>query len=119
MARQTHTVVQCLGPYPTPLALAAATQKTAVAADATNYEQVQLTGKEVVIIRNSGASARSITFSSVADAYNRTGDVTDSLAAGATGVYGPFPVAGFQQSDGKLYFQCAHAECLIVVARLP
>lgn len=119
MARTTHTVVQCLGPYPNPLALAAATQKTAVAADATNKEQVALTGKEMVIIRNSGATGRLITFTSTADDKGRTGDLTDTLAAGATGIYGPFPVTGFQQTDGKLYFECAHAECLIVVARLP
>ncbi|HXT31374.1 MAG TPA: hypothetical protein VN716_18880 [Vicinamibacterales bacterium] len=119
MGRTTHTPVQKLGPYPRPLALAAASQKVAVAADATNREQVKLTGKETVHIYNSGATPRAIVFTSVADAQGRTGDLTDTIAAGATGVYGTFPVAGFQQADGNLYFECAHAECLIIVTRDP
>lgn len=119
MARQTHTVVQLLGPYPNPLAVAAATQKTAVAGDAVNFEQVRLTGKEVVHIRNSGATGRVVTFTSVADEKGRTGDVSDTIAAGKDAYYGPFAVAGWQQSDGMLYFAVAHAECLIVVERLP
>src|SRR4051812_29495309 len=107
MARTTHTPVQKLGPYPRPLAMAAASQRAEVAADAMAHEQVKLTGKETILIRNSGATPRAITITSVADSFGRTGDITDTIAAGATGVYGPIPVAGFQQADGNVYFECA------------
>lgn len=119
MARQVHTPIQLLGPFPVPLALAAVTQKTAVAGIAADKEEVQLTGKEIVHIRNSGATGRLVTFTSAADAQGRTGDVSDTIAAGKDAFYGPFSINGWQQSGGKLHFEVAHAECLITVLRLP
>lgn len=119
MARQTHTPVQLLGGFPSPLALAGATAKTPVAADASNKEQVVLTGKEMVKMTNTGATPRAVTFTSVADAQGRTGDLTDTIAPDKDAYYGPFPMSGWMQSDGKLYFEAAHADVTVVVIRLP
>lgn len=113
MARVTHTAVASTGQYPTaPYTL------TATAADATNFEEVAHTGQEVIIFRNSGASTRNITVTSVADNHNRTGNVTFTLAAGAIKAIGPLGIDGWRQTDGKLYFQADHAEVLISVIRV-
>lgn len=113
MARQTHTAVTSTGKYPTaPVTL------TATAADATNFEETAHTGREVIIFRNSGASSRNITITSVADNRNRSGDVTFALAAGAIKAIGPLGIEGWRQSNGMLYFQANHAEVLISVLRV-
>lgn len=92
---------------------------TFTAANVTDKEQFPLTGKEIVIARNSGASSRTITITSVA--FNgRVGHITaESIAAGAVRVYGPFNVNGWQQTDGNLYLEANHAEVLFAVIALP
>lgn len=92
---------------------------TVTAADITDKNQFRLTGKEILIARNSGASARTVTITSVA-VNGRTGDITaDSIAPGATHVYGPFDLNGWQQTDGYLYFEANNAEVLFTVIELP
>lgn len=92
---------------------------TVTAADATNKEQFALTGKEIIIARNSGAGARTVTITSVA-VNGRTGHITaDSIAAGATHVYGPFNPNGWKQTDGMIYFEAEHAEVLYTVIVVP
>ena len=93
---------------------------TFTAADVANKEQFALTGKEIVVARNSGASARTVTINSVA-INGRTGDITaDSIAAGATHVYGPFnPDGGWAQTDGTLHLEADNAEVLFAVFVLP
>lgn len=97
----------------------AGTLVTFTAANPTDKEQFPLTGKEIVIARNSGASSRTITITSVA--YNgRTGNITaESIAAGAVRVFGPFDINGWRQTDGNLYLEANHAEVLFAVLTLP
>jgi hypothetical protein len=113
MARVSHTAATTSGKYPT-----APTTVTATAADTTNKEQTELTGREIIIFRNSGASTRNVTITSTADDKNRTGDVTFSLAAGAIKFIGPLGLEGWRQSSGVLYFEADHAEVLISVLRV-
>lgn len=113
MARQTITAVAGTGQYPT-----APATLTATAADASNFEETAHTGREVIIFRNSGATTRNITITSVADNHNRTGDVTFTLATGAIKAVGPLGIEGWRQSNGMLYFQADHAEVLITVIRI-
>lgn len=92
---------------------------TVTAADAANDNQCTHTGKEIIIARNSGAGARTVTITSVA-LNGRLGNITaDSIAAGATHVYGPFAVEGWRQTDGYLYFEGEHAEVLFTVLVIP
>lgn len=92
---------------------------TFTAANVTDKEEFALTGKEIVIARNSGASARTVTIESVA-VNGREGDITaDSIAAGATHVYGPFEIQGWRQADGNLYLEANNAEVLFAVLVLP
>lgn len=90
------------------------------AADTSNMNSTPCTGKELLHVRNSGASPYTVTVTSVADALGRTKDIAaDSIAAGASAIYGPFPVDGWKQSDGSLYFQGSNAALLFTVIRLP
>jgi hypothetical protein len=90
------------------------------AADAANFEQVTLTGTEIVIAHNTGGSPYTVTITSIADAMGRTGDIaTYSLAASDYAVFGPFKLEGWQQADGKLYFAASNASVVFGVVKLP
>lgn len=79
------------------------------AADTTNFEEVVLTGNEMLLVWNSGASPYTVTINTTADEKGRVGDITAySLAAGEHALIGPIPVQGFAQSNGKLYFQASN-----------
>lgn len=93
---------------------------TALAADTTNKQQTTLTGNEIIIARNSGATSHTVTITSTPDrSSGRSGDITgDSLAAGVTKMYGPFPLDGWRQTNGKIYFEANHVEILFSVIEL-
>lgn len=120
MARQTLTAKT-----PVDLKLGAlsanAADFTLTAADATNKEEVVHTGREILIAFNSGAGARTVTVTSVADDLGRTLDVPNaySIGAGEYAVFGPYPVKGWRQTNGKLYFEAEHAEVKWAVITIP
>lgn len=115
MARQTLTAAQANGPWPV---LADAVTVAMTAANATDKEQTALTGRELLIARNSGATPRVCTITSVAHPETkRTGDIVETVPAGEARLFGPFAVDGFRQSDGMLYFEAAHAEIVWMVIR--
>lgn len=122
MARQTLTalsVASSVAGYPS-TGVALGTPASFTAADASNKEQVVHTGKEVLLVFNSGAGARTVTVSSSPDFSGRSGDITAySIAAGALAWIGPFDPSGWRQSDGKLYFEASHAEVKYKVIQLP
>lgn len=97
------------------------------AGDASNNNDVVLTGREIVLVRNtSTGNARTVTVPSVACPHGRTGDITaESLALSAdfanqiVHVLPLFKTDGWRQSDGKLYINPSHAELVIAVLRLP
>lgn len=110
MARQTLTAV-------TPASiLAGAISANAldvawVAADATNKEEVVLTGNEILLVWNTHATnPYTFTINTTADDHGRTQDVGPySLAAGEFACFGFIPVKGFAQTNGKLYFEAENA----------
>lgn len=81
------------------------------AADTTNFEQVSLTDKDVLLVWNSHASTGyTYTVNSVADEYGRTGDMTTiAIAAGVFHVIGNGMAAGWLQTTGKLNLQASNA----------
>lgn len=114
MPRQSLNKSAAPGAYPT-----AALPVTMTAADSVNGSQFALTGREVVVIQNAGASTRTYTVSSVADPYGRSADITSaSIAAGAILVLGPLALSGWQQIDGNLYLSASHAEVKIGIIQL-
>ncbi len=120
MARVDHAAQQGLGAYPTLPIAANGADLVEVAADATNKESTDIiNGKTFVIAHNTGVGARTVTFTSVVDAQNRTGDITAySIGAGEIAIFGPFHKNGWGQSGGdagKLFFEASHAEVLFSV----
>ena len=82
-----------------------------VSCDATNKEEVTLSGGDFLILWNSGATPRTVTINTTADASGRVGDITAySIGAGEHAMFGPFPVLGFAQTNGKLNFEGSHAD---------
>ena len=109
MARQTLSKQTPKGPYPALPVSANALDLAFTAADATNKEQFVPGNDTLVIVKNEGAVARTVTFTSKVDEKNRTGDVTAySLGAGELAMF-RFKKAGWMQSDGKIYMEAEHA----------
>ena len=82
--------------------------------------QFTATGNDLVIAHNTGATPHNITINSVADPYNRSGDITsESIAAGAIKIFGPYKTLGWQQSDGKIYLSADSDEVEFGVVALP
>jgi hypothetical protein len=83
------------------------------ACDASNGNASPLQGGEFLLVRNSGASARVFSITSVADPFGRSGDISETIQAGETRLYGPFLISGWRQNDGSIYYSGAHAELLV------
>lgn len=106
MARQTLT--KTTSPTPNP---SAGVVVTMTAANTTDKEQFTLTGRELLLVQNTGASSATYTVTSVADPYGRTGDITaNAIAAGAIEVLGPFGLPGWQQTNGYLYLEASSTD---------
>ncbi len=85
-----------------------------------NGDEVVSSGKDLFYVRNTQAGTQTITFTSVDDPFNRQEDITAyELLTGEEAIFGPFPVEGWRQTDGKLYFETSHADVLVAVFALP
>jgi hypothetical protein len=88
-------------------------------ADTVNDNRVQMTGREIVLARNTGAGAATVTINSVA-LNGRVGDITaDSIAAGAMHCYQLFPMDGWRQTDGYLYLEASSTDIEFAVLVVP
>lgn len=113
-------IINPLGSYPALPITALAADFVYTAADAVNGNSFVSTGRELVLVNNSGGSAYTVTFSSVADSVNRTGDIaTYSVGAGLFSVFGPFAQNGWKQSDGTVLVTASNAAIKFAVIRLP
>lgn len=115
MARTSLTAISAPGGNAT-----TGTAFSYTAADVANGNSFKSTGKEIVVAKNTdGAVAHTVTISSTADPYGRTGDVSQSIAANGIYVFGPFPTTGWIQSDGKIYLSGDNAALEFQVITLP
>ncbi len=119
MPRLTLTPVTPKGSYPSlPLTPDSADVVFAVASTYTDGEGWVNTGREILLVKNGGASPYTVTISSVAY-LGRTGDITTySLAAGDIAVFGPFDPKGWNQADGMVYVVGSNASVTFAVIRL-
>lgn len=119
MARSDLTKMTALGPYGTYGAGLA--ELTMDAADVSNKNQFVASSRDLVIVRNSGGSAYTVTITSSADpTFRRTGDIeTYSIPAGEVHVFGPFVRPGWLQADGYVYLEASNASILFGVIALP
>lgn len=119
MARTTLTRTSPLGPYPSLQPAANALDVTLAAADTANQNRALLDGPVLVVAHNSGATAHTITITSMADAKNRTGDISAySIGAGKVACFKIDQYEGWKQTDGYLYLEANHAEVLLGIIRL-
>ena len=106
------------GAYPT-LPIGANTRDLAMQAgqtsgDGGNYTVI-VQDKTIVIVQNTDVGAQTVTFSSVADALNRTGDITAySIGAGEIALFGPFKLVGWT-NGGQLWLHVSDATVKIAV----
>jgi hypothetical protein len=94
---------------------------TMAAADAGLGNYFVAGGKDLLIARNSGAGDRHVTVTSGVDEFNRTGTITsETIAAGAVRVFGPFPAEGWVQAGTRNVLVTAdNAEVFLGVVSLP
>jgi hypothetical protein len=120
MARLVITPAVPKGSYPTlPITADTADITFVVAGTYTDGEGWANTGREILIVYNSGASPYTFTVSSV-PYLGRSGDITAySLAAGEFAVVGPFDPKGWNQSDGQVYVVGSNASVKFCVIQLP
>lgn len=120
MARTTITAQAPLGAYPVlPISAAGADMIFTATDDPLDRQTPLISGKTLVFAYNSGASARTITFTSAEDTFHRKGDITAySVAAGKVAMFGPFSSGGWATS-GQLYIDISNAELRLAVITLP
>lgn len=118
MARTSITKSTLQGPYPTLPVTANLLDVTFEAADVANKNQFAGAGDDILLAWNTGVSAYTVTFTSVADDKKRTGDVTTySIGAGEIAAF-RFKDAGWKQSDGKIYAEAENAAVKFAVVAL-
>lgn len=120
MPRLTIAAQTLPGAYPVlPLGAGSVTLTLTGTTDQTDRETPLVDAKTVVVAYNSDTGAHTVTFTSAADSYNRTGDITAySLAAKDIAMFGPFRSAGWA-TDGKLQIDVSDAKVQLAVMTLP
>lgn len=93
------------------------------ALDGTDGGQFTATGRELILVRNTNAAARTVAVPSTASARlgGRAGasnDQSASLAQNDYRVYGPLPLDGWVQSDGRIYINVSGVGVEAAVIRL-
>lgn len=121
MARTPIGTQAPLGAYPaTPLAADTA-DLTFTAGDDVEGMSFAPTGHDLLIVRNVGAGAETLTIKSHASAGSRRrlGDIADySVGAGEIAMFGPLKVDGWVQSDGLVHVDVSAADVELVIIRL-
>lgn len=93
---------------------------TLVAADVVNKNRAAYgtATRLLVLARNTDGGAQTVTFTSVADGLNRTGDITAySIGAGEFAAF-VFERNGWRQADGNLYFEASNVAVTFAVIPL-
>lgn len=108
------------GAYPALPPAANSRDLTFVAGDVVNGNDATIVeNKTFVVARNINVGAKTITFTSVADTLNRTGDITAySIGPAELAVFGPFKAVGWTHS-GKLWIDVEHADVTLAIITLP
>lgn len=114
MARTTLDPITLPGPWSTqPVAI------TWTAANTTDGNQFRATGDEMLLVRNTGATAASVTVVSTPDApFGRSGNMVMNIPAGGMVVTQVFPLLGWQQPNGYIYIDTTSTNVEFAVIRV-
>lgn len=115
------SIITPLGPYPSLPVSALALDLTWQAADSSNLNQFAMgQGKYILLARNVHATTPfTVTLTSAADEYKRTGDITTySIAAGKQIAFLVDKSAGWLQSDGMFYLAASGASIEFCILKL-
>jgi hypothetical protein len=91
---------------------------TWTAADAVNGNSYRATGRETVLVRNTGAVSHTLTITSVDDPLGRQENVSRSIAAGVQLAFEP-GVEGWRGTDGYVLISADSTEVQFAVIRRP
>jgi hypothetical protein len=89
------------------------------AGDDVNGNDVDCTGDELLVVHNTDVGAQTVTITAAPDEFGRAGSITAySVGADEIAIFGPFPTAGWRQTDGKLYIDVSDATVELGVLRV-
>jgi hypothetical protein len=90
-------------------------------ADNINGNRFISTGREIVLMHNSGASVELVTLISTPDLFNRIRDIAYSIPAGGFAVFtgGLTNAAGWKWTDGSVVMSTPSAAIKFAVLRIP
>lgn len=120
MPRTALTVQTPKGPFPGAVA-ATDLDYTYTAADVANKNDFVLTGREMILCRNSdGTTPHNVTFTSVNDPQLRPQDITTyAIALNGFSIFWAGSVVGWRQTDGKFYLEADDAQILFAIVKIP
>lgn len=119
MGRKQIPVINPVGPYPTLPAPALSLNIAFTTADSVNFDQFDLTGRELIIVRNSTAGALTVTFESAVDPYRRTGDITAyTIGIGLFAAFWVGQLPGWNQA-GQFFFRSSASTMDYAIIRIP
>lgn len=120
MPKTTINRIAPVGPYPAAVA-ANSLDIAFTAADVANGNQVKLTGRELLLVKNGhAADPHNFTIESVPDGCNREADITAySLAAGEYAAFWLGSITGWRQTDGYLYLSADDASIMFAIITIP
>lgn len=91
---------------------------TRAAGDASNFNSWKMQNGDILIAKNGGGSAYTLTVHSVKDAHGRTADLVLTLAA-TDEIALQIPQGGYKQSDGKCYVDVSNTSVTLAILRRP
>jgi hypothetical protein len=115
MSRTLVTPTLSTGAYP-----AAGNTLAKTAGDTVNHLFFPASGRDLVIVENTDSAPHTATINSTADDKGRLGDITaETIAAGATHIFGPLAKAYWAQPDGTIHLDVSDATVKVSVVQLP
>ena len=113
------TVQEPSGKYTVPIAHGADVVWTVATVSGGNHYVAN--GREIVEVWNSdGTNPYTVTITSQADEYGRTGSITTySLAAGEFAAFGPLPKRGWANGSGEVLISGSNAAIKFLILRIP
>ncbi len=118
MAATPLPIITPLGSYPALPITALAANFVFTAGDNVNTNSFVSTGREIVLVTASAPGT--VTFTSVADGLNRTGDINAyAVGTGLFAIFGPLLKTGWSNSAGLVIVTPSAATVTFAVIRLP